>query len=237
MTIFDTTEPIREMLADYAEFFRTPRPFSERRKPSRLADEDLIKEEYKDVFEAVDCVTGRGSNIDIVYSSSCTWLSCVLDIRAKADRLKNENWDIFFEEVNTEFGDFYYQDFKEDVHNMIKEMYPDMWMRLDEKQTCFSGRSGGHFNIAFNAPEGFVEIRRCLDGFYVYYLVNVDYEEVNKFVDDLETVYKWLDQYIVDYWNGVCEGIREMREEDRREIEIYAPARALGAFLEMCTVQ
>jgi hypothetical protein len=226
-----------------SDFVSVPRyitlskPIAERRRPDRMEDEDDIKKEYADVFEAVEYGTGRDTNIKLCYASSCLSITCTLDVYAKATRLKRENWDIFFEEVYTECGDIYYDDFREFVHECIKEKFPDMWRLLDDKQTGFSGRSGGHFNLVFDAPYGFVAIRRCIDGFITYDLTEPDYSDVMKFVDDLDLVYQWIDELIVDYWNDVCEGIKEMKEEDRWEIEIYAPARALGAFLEMCSVQ
>ena len=192
------------------------KPIAERKAPEDLT-EDEIKEEYSDVIDSViDIATSHiNSRLIINLDSSCTSGECVLDIDAKYRRLKAENVNIFFEEVYTECGfDMYYDSFIQAVNEKAIVEVPDLRYSIREKETGFSGRSGGHFQIHVSLPDSFVEVYRYAYGFIAYDLSDVNYPVVAELIESVNKLYDWIDQFIVDYFNNLCDELRNDKVEE-----------------------
>lgn len=177
-----------------------------RRDPRELSEDELYNE-YRDVFEAV-AEMEYNSRILFNFINVNQDINCVVDIDAKANRLTKENQQTFFDYIYSDADDMYYTDFIEAVNEAVKEAVPELKFAIRENKTGFEGRSAGHFQIHVKMPESFVEVKRYVDGFVSYDLYDVDYEVVMKFVNAIHKLFTWIDQYIVDYWNGLCKDVR-----------------------------
>jgi hypothetical protein len=180
---------------------------NERIDPQDL-NEDQILKEYRDVFDAVIDMDQCNSRIFFNFANTNQSIDCVVDIDARADRLTKENQDTFFDYIYSNPDDMYYSDFIETVNEMVEEVVPELEFSIKKKLTGFEGRSGGHFQIHVRMPESFVEVKRYVDGYVSYDLWDVNYALVMEFVEAIDKLVAWINQFIVDYWNGLCEDIR-----------------------------
>lgn len=180
----------------------------ERRRDPQELSEDELYDEYRDVFEAVAEMDQYNSRILFNFINVNQDIDCVVDIDSKANRLTKENQQTFFDYIYSDLDDMYYTDFVEAVNEVVKEAVPELKFAVREDKTGFEGRSAGHFQIHVKMPESFVEVKRYVDGFASYDLCDVDYTVVMKFVNAIHKLFTWIDQFIVDYWNGVCEDVR-----------------------------